>query len=517
MKTLNLKTSFVRTMFLLFLVFFAYTDTYSIKAEGPILINIDPASSVASGDTVDLNIKIDSTGSLRQPTGLQWDFVYNKSDINSIVWKSNGPSVVSAGKSVTCSTVSDNIFRCLVVGFNSNTISSGNVGVFTVTLKSSSSTTYIPISFSNIIVSDANNQSIPVVGNQATITKSVSVPTLSATCSPNVTSGSIMNTITWSAYPSGGDGTYRYAWSGSENLNGSGSSASIFYATQGSKTASVQVFSGNQQITVSCSPSVTINPPTVTGSCAVSVVPVNNNEYDISWSALLNANFSTTTYYTWSGSDGLSSSNPYITKRYNSVGLKRGDITIQSGDQQFTLNCSADTSKIFSASNSSPLGGNCSTSVSGMNITWKSYANGGGSQTPTFQWATTDGFSTTTSVASFIYPSEGIKAGTVSVQSGNSVLAMTCQAKISPVITNSGCFIATAAFGTALEPRINVLRNFRDNELIKTEAGSMLVDTYYKISPPIANVIRQHESLKALVRVGLEPVIFVLDHAGYNE
>ena len=44
-----------------------------------------------------------------------------------------------------------------------------------------------------------------------------------------------------------------------------------------------------------------------------------------------------------------------------------------------------------------------------------------------------------------------------------------------------GCFIATAAFGTPMEPRIKVLHEFRDNVLLKSRAGKIFVNYYYKI------------------------------------
>ena len=69
------------------------------------------------------------------------------------------------------------------------------------------------------------------------------------------------------------------------------------------------------------------------------------------------------------------------------------------------------------------------------------------------------------------------------------------------------CFIATAAYGSIMEPHVVTLRNFRDTYLKTNKAGRSIVETYYKYSPPIAEYIAQHESLKAPVRIGLAPVI----------
>ena len=69
------------------------------------------------------------------------------------------------------------------------------------------------------------------------------------------------------------------------------------------------------------------------------------------------------------------------------------------------------------------------------------------------------------------------------------------------------CFIATAAFGTALEGKIDVLRFFRDAYLLKTSAGRAFVTAYYRYSPPIANVIAEREWLRGVVRTLLLPVV----------
>jgi hypothetical protein len=54
----------------------------------------------------------------------------------------------------------------------------------------------------------------------------------------------------------------------------------------------------------------------------------------------------------------------------------------------------------------------------------------------------------------------------------------------------SPCFIATAAYGSALHEDINVLRDFRDGYLMPNPAGRAFVNIYYSLSPPLADLIR---------------------------
>lgn len=75
-----------------------------------------------------------------------------------------------------------------------------------------------------------------------------------------------------------------------------------------------------------------------------------------------------------------------------------------------------------------------------------------------------------------------------------------------------GCFIATAAYGSYLHPKVMVLREFRDKYLLTNLPGRVLVATYYRISPPIAEFISRHELLRFIVRLLLAPVIFTVEH-----
>ena len=69
------------------------------------------------------------------------------------------------------------------------------------------------------------------------------------------------------------------------------------------------------------------------------------------------------------------------------------------------------------------------------------------------------------------------------------------------------CFIATAAYGTYWEPHVMTLRQFRDSYLLTNKLGTKFVETYYKYSPPMANYIAEHDSLRSVARIGLAPLV----------
>jgi hypothetical protein len=75
------------------------------------------------------------------------------------------------------------------------------------------------------------------------------------------------------------------------------------------------------------------------------------------------------------------------------------------------------------------------------------------------------------------------------------------------VSTSSGCFIATAAYGSYFDQHVRILRSFRDAYLITNDWGRAFVGFYYRHSPALANFIAKHDGIRAMVRLGLAPVV----------
>jgi lysophospholipase L1-like esterase len=73
--------------------------------------------------------------------------------------------------------------------------------------------------------------------------------------------------------------------------------------------------------------------------------------------------------------------------------------------------------------------------------------------------------------------------------------------------SGGGCFIATAAYGSALEPQVVLLRKFRDLRLLTNAPGQAFVRWYYATSPPVADFIAQHDLARLTVRVALLPLL----------
>ena len=74
----------------------------------------------------------------------------------------------------------------------------------------------------------------------------------------------------------------------------------------------------------------------------------------------------------------------------------------------------------------------------------------------------------------------------------------------------SGCFIATATYGSPLSKEVIVLKKWRDQTLLNTSIGRNFVKYYYIFSPTIANYIRKSNFLKMIMLYILKPIIKLL-------
>jgi hypothetical protein len=69
------------------------------------------------------------------------------------------------------------------------------------------------------------------------------------------------------------------------------------------------------------------------------------------------------------------------------------------------------------------------------------------------------------------------------------------------------CFIATAVYGDPDCREVQILREVRDERLLRNLFGRFLVTVYYIVSPPIADFIRERSDLKRLVKRLLDSLV----------
>ncbi|MCE2497600.1 MAG: hypothetical protein J4F28_01135 [Nitrosopumilaceae archaeon] len=77
-----------------------------------------------------------------------------------------------------------------------------------------------------------------------------------------------------------------------------------------------------------------------------------------------------------------------------------------------------------------------------------------------------------------------------------------------------GCLIATAAYGSELAPQVQQLRELRDNTILRTAYGTAFMSgfnsIYYTFSPAVADLQREHQTLRDMTRIALTPMLVSL-------
>lgn len=108
-----------------------------------------------------------------------------------------------------------------------------------------------------------------------------------------------------------------------------------------------------------------------------------------------------------------------------------------------------------------------------------------------------------TSPASTVNSSYSIN-NTKTLQSNNTVTAPSYSNTSTPKNSKEGCYIATAVYGSYDSPQVLTLRKFRDEVLKETALGRWFIRIYYRLSPPIAEKLRNANHFNCIVRSVLD-------------
>lgn len=317
-------------------------------------------------------------------------------------------SSVEVGESVTWS-----------VSVNGNTSDYNYLWSGTDGLSSSSSsvtTTYSTSGTKNasVHITSSNSSSSVAISRACSVLVIDPEPNLTGSCYGTPSNPEKGETVTWYANVSGGTGSYDFDWSGA--TNGSSQSVTESYSSSGTKTATVEIVSGSQSISKSCSVYVENN---TVNDLEVYCTP-NGSTYDtgdtISWTA--HASGGGGIYdFDWSGA--VSGNDRVENTSYGSNGTKTAHVRVESqnGDVE-TATCRVYIEDDYDDDLEVYCTPDGSTYDVGDRITWTAHVSGGGGDYE-YDWSGTDGLDGDSRTETVRYRNDGTKRATVRVESDN--------------------------------------------------------------------------------------------------
>ena len=75
---------------------------------------------------------------------------------------------------------------------------------------------------------------------------------------------------------------------------------------------------------------------------------------------------------------------------------------------------------------------------------------------------------------------------------------------------DEGCFIATAVYGSYAADEVLILREFRDQKLASYSLGRFLISFYYRVSPPIVDLIEVFPIAKKPIKYMLDKIVKII-------
>jgi len=351
--------------------------------------------------------------------------------------------------------------------------------------------------------------------------------------------------VWWKAFAVGGFGNYQYNWQIEGNPR-QGQEISTIFDTEGERNARFEVRSQNspnndmqiREETIQCEQSLDVVTPPLRGACEIEM-RIFEDEVKITWNTDISGGENRNNYtFKWEIDGEVVGTSSRLEQTYDrdDDGEKSASVSVESGPHDAELSCGIEIPEMNTATSTSTLQ-RASCNVNGYDFEIGDYVRWSADVQPFSQynseneivantavfWEGDGGLSTSSQAVSVAYTSSGVKTARAEIQAvaGEKVAAF-CEVKIVPDTDGrtrggsdgGGCFIATAAFGTALASEIDVLRDFRDAVLLESNIGRMFVSTYYTLSPPLADLIGRHESLRAITRWILQPIVTTVRLAG---
>jgi hypothetical protein len=301
-----------------------------------------------------------------------------------------------------------------------------------------------------------------------------------------------------------GSWSVKASWEGDSTCTGATSSSVSFTVSKISSSISCSVSSSSPTIGDSATVSGSITPAcsgvTVTISCKndgsfstlSTVTTASDGSYAYSWkpasvgSYQLKASWAGDSTYDGATSDAVS-------------------VTVNKISS--SISCTASSSEITSG-DSITVSGSISPSVSGKTVTLTYTKPDGTTLTRTVATGSDGSYSDS-------YKPDATGSWSVKVAwDGDSEHTGASSQSATFNVKTKSCIIATATYGSELSPEVQFLREFRDNTVLNTFAGSNFMTVfnvfYYSFSPSVASIISGNEVLRDAMKVILYPLIGIL-------